>query len=330
MGNESSRISDPSLTKSLSVKKEKSAPNIAYKSSMRVVKNEDTGNENIHLPSVKNIVKWNASKYADLDFDEDTNMLYGIRKADDLQVAIKKISKDGRASENIGSFPKEYVIMNSLHHPNIATIYGIEEDERNFYIVIEFYSEGDLDTYMNNFEYLPHETVFHIAKQIVSALKYCHERNVVHRDIKLENIFVRGDPEREEDEVDLYPSVVLADFGFASIRPIEELLYDHPGTADYAAPELFQGVPYRGDKADVWALGIVLYALFTGELPFHDKNRKKLVENVKTLEVFPELPRNEMEEMVPGDCRALIKWMLTKDANERPSIQEVERHPCLK
>jgi serine/threonine protein kinase len=272
----------------------------------------------------ENIGTWNSKKYEyqNKEIGEGSfgEVFLATRKEDGKTVAIKKISEEGETYSRIGTLPKEYVIMKGLDRPNIAKVYDIEEDGKYFYLVMEYYEGGNLDEYSRNFNGgVPHNIIFHIARQLISAVKYCHENSVVHRDIKLENIFIKNK--------EGLPNIVLADFGFSSIAPIEHELYDHPGSPAYAAPELFKGIPYLGVKSDIWAIGVVLYVLFTEEFPFWDDNRKEMFRQVIEDEVFPDLD-SHINEMVTQDCRTLIKWMLTKDPAKRPTINEIEHHPC--
>src|SRR5205085_8585896 len=147
--------------------------------------------------------KWSKNKYKnykEIGQGGSGEISLATRKSDEKKVVIKKVSKEGDLFEKIGEFPKEYVIMKSLNHPKIAKVFDIEEDKDNFYIIMEHYAGGDLYSYMDLMEGVPQETVFHIAKQLIAALEWCHTRGVVHRDIKLENIFVK---ESEDEEGNL-------------------------------------------------------------------------------------------------------------------------------
>jgi calcium-dependent protein kinase len=268
------------------------------------------------------IVKWNVLQYSTIKqigtgtFGE---IILVNRKRDNAKLAIKRIAKISNV-EKIGALPKEYVIMRELRdHPNIAQVYGIEEDNEYFYIIMEYYEGGDLFSYVNN-KRLSEQAIFHVIRQLVSTVKYCHIHNVTHRDIKLENIFIRNKPSKSASVY--LPNIVLADFGFASIRPINQLLYDFPGSPAYAAPELVKADPYYGDKSDIWSIGVVLYILFMGDYPFFSQNTAKLFKQIT--EDDPPIYGSNISER----CTKLLKLLLIKDPKKRPTISEIENSPC--
>ena len=147
------------------------------------------------------------------------------------------------------------------------------------------------------------KTVF---KQIALAVQYMHKNKVAHRDLKCENVLVVG------EKLD----VRLIDFEFA-VRVSEERLKTFPGTVDYAAPEKIQRVPHCGRRADIWSIGVILYALLTHGLPFEN--------GVQILKMaVPHHPN------IPPDARDLLDKMLKKNMYLRASIDDVLKHPWLK
>lgn len=269
------------------------------------------------IPTVK---KYNESNYK--SFKEIGEGYYGpvdkaIRKSDGKTVAIKRIYKEDDIRK-IGTLPIEYVIMKDLDHPNIAKILDIEEDDEYFYIIMEFYPGGDLSYYVEDYKNgLSRQQVLHIARQLIDAVDYCHNHDVVHRDIKLENIFLI--------KKEKFPHVVLGDFGLSNLQPTNELLHDNLGSILYAAPELILSIPYYGTLADVWAIGVCLYLLFTGEYPFDSENNFELYKQITKREVFPD---SETPGKEGKDCRHLIKWMLCKEPKNRPTIEEIQQSSC--
>ena len=122
--------------------------------------------------------------------------------------------------------------------------------------------------------------------------------------------------------------MVLADFGFARKGPINEKLNEYVGSPQYAAPELISAIPYSGVKSDVWAIGVCLYVLFTGEYPFYSENKGKLTEQILKNPVFHD-PGESYYDKVSENCRELIKMMLTKNPDDRPTLEGLQNHPCL-
>lgn len=176
-----------------------------------------------------------------------------------------------------------------------------------------FREPGDeLYNYLHRHGALPVEKVQKIFAQLVGAVSYVHMKSCVHRDLKLENILL-----------DKHENVKLCDFGFT--REYEgkaSYLQTSCGTVCYAAPEMLKGEKYAGEKVDVWSLGVILYALLTGELPFDedDDNATK----TKILSTEPKYP-----DHLPPDAKSLVQSLLSKRTILRPSLTEILAHPFL-
>ena len=119
-----------------------------------------------------------------------------------------------------------------------------------------------------------------LFRQVVSAISYCHQRNVAHRDIKLENILLN----------DQKNQVKLIDFGFSTCIPNDKKVKLFCGTPSYMAPEIVSKVEYAGPPADVWALGVLLFALLCGRFPFKGQNDKELYTKICKAEL--EIPKH--------------------------------------
>ena len=159
---------------------------------------------------------------------------------------------------------------------------------------------------------LPPEKVQKIFTQLVGAVAYVHNLSCVHRDLKLENILL-----------DKNENVKLCDFGFT--REYEgkaSYLQTFCGTVCYSAPEMLKGEKYAGEKVDVWSLGIILYALLTGELPFDDDD--DMVTKHKILGSEPKYP-----DTLPVDAKALLVQLLSKRPLMRPTITDILMNPFL-
>lgn len=135
---------------------------------------------------------------------------------------------------------------------------------------------------------------------MVQGIYYCHQRNVTHRDIKLENILLDETRER----------VKIIDFGFSTCIPHERKVKIFCGTPSYMAPEIVSKIEYSGPPADIWALGVLLYALLCGKFPFRGSNDKELYNNIKTQELqFP-------DHVSPG-ARAFLNKLFQKSPERR-------------
>lgn len=249
------------------------------------------------------------------------------RKKDGKQIVIKKMSKiledEMKNTMMIGPLPKEYVIMRGLNHPNILKVYGLQEDDGNFYMITDYYDGGDLQSYIDVHNDVELDVAINIMRHILDALEYCHDRNICHRDIKLENILATKDLSK----------IVLADFGFATIQePTDSLLDDYPGSPVYAAPELMQGIPYRGNKADIWAVGVCLYTLITAEYPFWSDNRREMFNQIVKSDPFEDMKKNNRQlydRLAHTPCMKLASLLLTKNYSLRPTVSEIKQSECF-
>lgn len=159
---------------------------------------------------------------------------------------------------------------------------------------------------------LPPEKVQKIFAQLVGAVSYVHNLSCVHRDLKLENILL-----------DKNENVKLCDFGFTrEYEGKSSYLQTFCGTVAYSAPEMLKGEKYAGEKVDIWSLGVILYALLCGELPF-DEDDEQLM-RVKILKDEPKWPAH-----LPTDARLLIGKLLSKRPLLRPSLSEILADPFL-
>lgn len=159
---------------------------------------------------------------------------------------------------------------------------------------------------------VPAEKVQKIFTQLVGAVAYVHNMSCVHRDLKLENILL-----------DKNENVKLCDFGFT--REYEgklSYLQTFCGTVCYSAPEMLKGEKYAGEKVDVWSLGIILYALLVGELPFDDDD--EMITKHKILSDEPKYP-----ETLPPEAKALTSQLLSKRPLLRPTLADVLTNPFL-
>ncbi|KAK9465439.1 kinase-like domain-containing protein [Lipomyces arxii] len=198
-----------------------------------------------------------------------------------------------------------------LMHPHIARLYEVIITETLVWLVLEYCAGDELYTYLNRNGRLSTDQTQRIFTQLCGAVAYIHMKNIVHRDLKLENILM-----------DKHDNVKLCDFGFTRECEPKRLLQTFCGTICYAAPEMVKGEKYHGQAIDVWSLGIILYALICGELPFDDDD--EIQTRKKISETEPEYP-----DYIPQDALALLKAILSKKSTARPSALEILQHPFL-
>ncbi|KAG0374118.1 NUAK SNF1-like kinase 1 [Mortierella sp. AD032] len=183
-------------------------------------------------------------------------------------VAIKVMSRAMiQSSDRLGiSVRRESDLLQSIQHPNIVNFREVVETSLQLCIVLDYASGGELFEYVADKRALASEQDIQcIFAQLVDAVDYLHQLNIVHRDLKLENVLLEP-----QAGAPLRPKVKLTDFGLAKIIDLDSpLLTTRCGSEDYAAPEIILGQPYDGREADIWSLGVVLYALLVGFLPFN-------------------------------------------------------------
>ncbi|KZL78958.1 serine threonine protein kinase [Colletotrichum incanum] len=211
------------------------------------------------------------------------------------------------------SIEREVAILKLVDHPNVMKVYDIWENRSEIYLVLEYVEQGDLFDYINTNGRFAEEGAMFLFRQMMSALQYCHSFNICHRDLKPENILLTSDNK-----------VKIADFGMAALhQSSDHRLVTACGSPHYAAPELLKHKHYRGDKADIWSLGVILYALLAACLPFDDPDIGALLQ--KTKRGIYEIP-----EFLSPEAKDLIRRMLVANPDTRISIKEMWQHPLIR
>lgn len=204
---------------------------------------------------------------------------------------------------------REIYYHKQLKHKNIVSLYEVIKTENHLWIALEYCQGGELYYYIYEKKRLELDECRNIFFQIVLGVKYVHSLNLSHRDLKLENILL-ADQKRT--------IVKLTDFGF--IREFNpqsrKFLSTICGTTVYMAPELLTGQKYSGFAIDIWSMGVILYTMLNGMLPFDDDDEMKIQHKVINTEPM-------FYDHVPIDVNQLISKMLLKDPNQRPSLNEI-------
>ncbi|RXN24797.1 MAP microtubule affinity-regulating kinase 3-like isoform X2 [Labeo rohita] len=166
------------------------------------------------------------------------------------EVAIKIIDKTQLNPTSLQKLSREVTIMKNLNHPNIVKLFEVIETEKTLFLVMEYASGGEVFDYLVAHGRMKEKEARAKFRQIVSAVQYCHQKHIVHRDLKAENLLLDADM-----------NIKIADFGFSNEFMVGNKLDTFCGSPPYAAPELFQGKKYDGPEVDVWSLGVILYTL---------------------------------------------------------------------
>jgi len=229
-------------------------------------------------------------------------------------VVIKKLPHKAGCS----GLPKEALAGMILNHENVVRMQDYFQDEDNTYLVLEFIEGKDLFTFVQQRQFAPldEEMARHAFIQLLEAVAYSHSVGVVHLDIKLENIILSSN------------SVVkLIDFGLCDIvKTASESIQCWVGSLDYACPEIYLRKPYEASKADVFSLGVVLYILLSGELPF---SREERTDCLRVLGKHPQI-------VWPSQCKAsteakdLLIRMMEFNGEQRISLDDIFHHKWVK
>uniref|UniRef100_A0A8D0F3L7 non-specific serine/threonine protein kinase n=1 Tax=Strix occidentalis caurina TaxID=311401 RepID=A0A8D0F3L7_STROC len=223
-------------------------------------------------------------------------------------VAIKSIRKDKiKDEQDLVHIRREIEIMSSLNHPHIIAVHEVFENSSKIVIVMEYASKGDLYDYISERQRLTEQEARHFFRQVVSAIYYCHKNGIVHRDLKLENILL-----------DANGNIKIADFGLSNVYQQDKLLQTYCGSPLYASPEIINGRPYKGPEVDSWSLGVLLYILVHGTMPFDGHDYKTLVKQITS--------GDYREPTKLSDACGLIRWMLMVNPERRATIEDIATH----
>ncbi|KAF9573244.1 hypothetical protein EC968_008882 [Mortierella alpina] len=221
------------------------------------------------------------------------------------QVAVKIVAKAHAAI-----ITREIYHWRCLTHANIAHLHEVLTTESKIYLVTEYCPNGELlEALIRDGKCKP-SLAKKWFRQICLALQYCHAKKIVHRDLKLENILL-----------DSQDNIKLIDFGFTRECESKKLLESYCGSAAYTAPEIIVGKKYSGPEADIWSLGVILYTLLAGYLPFDDDNESVVQDKIVDLDY--EMPN----ELFCKDAQDLIKSILKEEPTERFTIDQILSHP---
>ncbi|XP_065563714.1 MAP/microtubule affinity-regulating kinase 3-like isoform X7 [Artemia franciscana] len=221
------------------------------------------------------------------------------------EVAIKIIDKTQLNQGSLQKLFREVRIMKILDHPNIVKLFQVIDTEKTLYLVMEYASGGEVFDYLVLHGRMKEKEARAKFRQIVSAVQYCHQKKIIHRDLKAENLLL-----------DSEMNIKIADFGFSNEFTVGNKLDTFCGSPPYAAPELFQGKKYDGPEVDVWSLGVILYTLVSGSLPFDGTTLRELRERVLR-------GKYRIPFYMSTDCENLLKKFLVLNPTKRASLEAI-------
>ena len=237
----------------------------------------------------------------------------GINMFTGQKVAIKILDKVKIIEEvGIERVLREIKISSELNHPNIIKIYKILEDDKFYLVVMEYCEEGELFNYIVKKDRLSEKESSFFYYQLINAIEYLHSKGIAHRDLKPENILLA------ENHL-----IKLIDFGLSNYFDDNKLLVTPCGSPCYASPEMVRGEEYNGADNDIWATGIILFAMLCGYLPFenddNDKNNNILFKKILAGKI--EYPKY-LSDMAVN----LLKKILVNNPVKRIKINEIKQH----
>ena len=236
-----------------------------------------------------------------------------INKITNEKVAIKIISKNKLMKTDKIRIEREIKILKSISHQNIIKFKSAFEDSHFYFLVMEYCDYKELFHFIIKSKKIEKEKASIIFFQLINALNYLHNKKICHRDLKPENILI--------NEKNL--KIKIIDFGLSNYFKPENnyILNSACGSPSYAAPEMIKNKPYNAKKVDIWSLGITLYVMLCGHLPFEDKNSLKLFKKILSFKL--DYNGEDMDEITKN----LLDKMLCKDFQKRIDIKDIIKHP---
>jgi serine/threonine protein kinase len=223
---------------------------------------------------------------------------------------IDEVRQSARLQETLS---REIEILQRIRHPNIVQFREATLMKGTICIVMDYVPGQELFQYVARKKRLDEEETAKILREVLVAIKYLHQNNIVHRDLKLENILV-------EDRVGRI-KVTLVDFGLARLTRNYPLM-TRCGSEEYAAPEVIMGEPYDGCLSDAWSFGVIMYACLIGSLPFNPESGKSRALAEKIVSVNYRVP----DEHISSTAAHIIRSLLVREPNRRLTIEELLRH----
>ena len=236
----------------------------------------------------------------------------GMHKLTGKYVAIKSIDKDCLKDDfSKKKVLREIYILKKIKHVNVIRLLEVFETPKHVLIVMEYASGGDLLHCVKSRGHLTEEESIPIFRQVVYGLAHIHSRNILHRDIKLDNILI-----------DSEGGVKICDFGVSKIINKEATIFDQCGTPAYIAPEIITEVGYKGFYVDHWSLGVLLYAMLCGTVPFK-------AGNMPDLHVLIKKGKFSFPVELSEEAKNMINRLMKANPEERLSIPEILTHPWM-
>ena len=260
------------------------------------------------------------------------------RKGDDKKYATKKIDREEvEKGEGIKYLKNEIIILQYLRHPNIVRFEEVKKTKKHYYIVMEFCNGGELSKALEKYiekygKPFSEEIVQHLMRQIIDAFKFMHERKIIHRDVKLDNILLNYETEEDKKNLNLMKAQVkIIDFGFSCKIDKSGLQFTALGSPINMDPIILKKLNSSSkkerqlgynQKADIWSLGTICYEMLIGKSAFDADDMEDLVNKIENGSY--NVPTNLSHEVV-----SFLNGMLQYEGNNRLTADQLSRHSFL-
>ncbi|OBZ88584.1 Fatty acyl-CoA synthetase and RNA processing-associated kinase 1 [Choanephora cucurbitarum] len=247
----------------------------------------------------------------------------GVHVHTNQEVAIKLMRKDLIKHASLETkLEREISVLRSVHHPYIVQLFDVLTIKNYIGIVLQRAAGGELFDYILKHHYLQESEAKRLFAQLISGVHYMHQKHIVHRDLKLENLLLSKDR-----------NILITDFGFANRFQMaqEDLMVTSCGSPCYAAPELVinDDSHYVGTAVDIWSCGVILFAMLCGYLPFDDDPSNPQGANINALYKYIVSTPLEIPSTMSVDATHLLRRMLVPDPAKRCTMDEIRSHPWL-
>ena len=234
----------------------------------------------------------------------------GIHKRSGMKVAIKILDKSKIIEkEDFERIVREIQMISEMDNDHVIKVYQIFEDEKNYLIIMEYCEGGELFNYIVEKQKLPENETAFFFYQIIKGIEYIHSKNIAHRDLKPENLLLDKDKK-----------IKIIDFGLSNYFDGKKKLSTPCGSPCYASPEMVSGKKYNGFNIDVWAIGIVLFAMLCGYLPFEDDDNNVLFKQILSAKI-------EYPDHLSDLSKDMLQKIIVIDPDKRIKIHEIKEHP---
>ncbi|XP_049746268.1 serine/threonine-protein kinase 33 isoform X4 [Elephas maximus indicus] len=246
-------------------------------------------------------------------------VIEAINKETETKWAIKKVNKEKAGSSAVKLLEREVNILKSVKHEHIIHLEQVFETPKRMYLVMELCEDGELKRILDRKGRFSETETRWIIQSLASAIAYLHDKDIVHRDLKLENIMVKSSFIDANDEMNL--NIKVTDFGLAVKKQgrSEAMLQTTCGTPIYMAPEVINAHDYS-QQCDIWSIGVIMYMLLCGGPPFWANSEDKLFELIRKGELRF---RDPVWDSISDCAKSALKQLLKVDPAHRITAKEL-------